>query len=211
MKNLVLQTVPLSPAINQRFQEILPQIRRCAEFAFRTMKAEEQEEAVQDVVVQSFFAFSRLVRQGRMEEVFPTVLVRFAVRRYRTGRRASGPVSQRDLSLDNIRKTDRRGRRDSTKPRRCGRWREMLVEDRRTPIPDQVSFRVDFPAWLSRLSPHQRRVAEMFAAGDRLADVARGLDVSKPRVSQIRQKLHDAWQEFQQEMRPATTDLPHAS
>ena len=32
---------------------------------------------------------------------------------------------------------------------------EAIVEDRRTPVPDQVAFRIDFPAWLDT---HPKRI-----------------------------------------------------
>ncbi len=38
-------------------------------------------------------------------------------------------------------------------------WRQAVVENHRTPVFQQVRFRIDFPAWLARLSPKQRKVA----------------------------------------------------
>jgi len=149
--------------------------------------------------VQCYFAFCRLVRQGREQLVFPTVLARFAIRRYRSGRQASGGTSQRSLGWP------LNGKRKGCVPAsrivlKGSNWQETLVEDRKTPIPDQVSFRVDFPEWLSRLSPSQRKVAEMFAAGDRLADVAQALEVSPSWISQMRKKLRIDWEEYHQEV-----------
>lgn len=181
--------------LNQRFQDILPQIRNCAEFAFRRLKHADREDAIQDVIAQCYFTFGRMAREGGQDRVFPTVLARFAIRRYRSGRRASGTVTKQDSGLAITERDDGdqvRGRSHC----RSSRWWEFLVEDRRTPVPDQVSLRVDFPAWLSQLSLCQRRVAEMFVSGDRPVEVARAMRVSPARISQIRKGLREDWEKF---------------
>lgn len=186
------------PTLHQRFQGILPQIQNCARFAFRRMPREIREDAIQDVTVQCYFAFCRLTRQGREEQAYPTVLARFAIRRYRAGRRAAGVVSARDASPQLIQcQAVSGGRREI--PRRRIRWREMITEDRRTPIPEQVSFRLDFPAWLQRLSPDNRRCAILLARGYRGTEVARKLRVTTARISQVRRELHGNWLRFQSE------------
>lgn len=184
---------------NQRFQEILPNIRTCATYAFRKMNIEIREDAVQDVIVQCYFAFIRLLRQGKGERAFPSVLARFAIRRYRAGRRASGAVAGRGPTLETIQKPDHR-RRLGPQERRIVRWREMLMEDRRTPIPDQVSFRVDFPEWLKRLTHNQRRCAELLANGHQGQEVAQQLRMTPARISQVRRELRAEWERFHGEV-----------
>jgi len=185
--------------VNKRFQEILPQISNCANFAFRRLKSESREDAVQDVVVQCYFAFVRIVRQGKADRIFPTVLARFAIRRYRTGRRASGTVAKRDLTLQTLQSHNKPQGTECQVPRFV-RWQEMLTEDRRTPIPDQVSFRVDFPEWLSRLSQDRRRCVELLAEGYQGQEVARRLQITNSRVSQVRKELRDDWARFHGEV-----------
>jgi DNA-binding NarL/FixJ family response regulator len=70
------------------------------------------------------------------------------------------------------------------------------VEDHRTPVPDQVAFRIDFPAWLCALSRGRRRIAEALAVGHSTSQVARRLRVSPGRVNQVRRELHDSWQKY---------------
>ena len=79
-------------------------------------------------------------------------------------------------------------------------WVEAVVEDDRTPIPDQVAFRCDFPVWLKRLSRRNRRIAEALAVGHTTGDVARRFKVSPGRISQLRRLLQQSWQEFQGEI-----------
>lgn len=44
-------------------------------------------------------------------------------------------------------------------------WRAWLVEDRRARPADEAAFRIDFPAWLDRLSARKRLIAERLAGG----------------------------------------------
>jgi len=64
-------------------------------------------------------------------------------------------------------------------------------------VPDQAAFRVDFPAWLARLSRRDLRIAERLAAGRSTSEVARQVGLSAARISQKRHELHASWQAFQ--------------
>jgi FixJ family two-component response regulator len=63
-------------------------------------------------------------------------------------------------------------------------------------VPDIVSFRCDFPAWLETLRHRDRRIAETLALGHRTQDVARRFQVSEGRVSQLRRELAVSWKAF---------------
>lgn len=77
-----------------------------------------------------------------------------------------------------------------------GEWREIIVEDTRTPVPDQVAFRIDFPAWLNSQTKRNRRIVEALAIGDTTGEVARRFTVSSGRISQLRRQFHESWREF---------------
>ena len=79
-----------------------------------------------------------------------------------------------------------------------------MVEDHRTPVVDQVCFRVDFPDWLSRLNRRNRRIAESLAHGNSTHAVARQFRVSAGRVSQLRREFYESWEQFQQGLVTAT-------
>jgi hypothetical protein len=71
-----------------------------------------------------------------------------------------------------------------------------LVDNTRTPVPDQVAFRLDFPAWLNTLSDRDRRVVEDLMQGERTLDVARKHGLSPGRVSQLRREFLTRWRLF---------------
>src|SRR5262249_57742020 len=49
---------------------------------------------------------------------------------------------------------------------------EALIDNTRTPVDDQVAFRLDFPAWRLTRSDRDRRVIDDLMAGDRTLDGA---------------------------------------
>ena len=52
-------------------------------------------------------------------------------------------------------------------------WREMLVENCRTAVADQVQFRIDFSDWLQHLPTRDRKMVLQLARGERVSHVAR--------------------------------------
>ena len=65
----------------------------------------------------------------------------------------------------------------------------MLHDNRRTAVPEQVQFRLDFPAWLATLSERDRRVIADMAQGEKTMHLARKYGVSEGRISQLRRQL----------------------
>lgn len=177
------------------FLVMLPVIRRCADVAFRDLRGQDRDDAVQETVANAYVAFVRLVARKRADRAFPAVLAGYAVKQIRDGRRVGTPQAGRDVMSSHAKRkgqyvVERWGRFDR------GGWREAFLEDSRTPIPDQAAFRIDFPAWLSQLSSRNRRVARLLMAGNQTCQVARYFGVSAARVSQLRRELYEDWQRF---------------
>lgn len=131
----------------QRFLELLPEIRRHASFAFRTLRAEAREDAVAEAIANAFVAFKRLVDKNRSEKAHPSVLARFAARQIRAGRRVGMSLNCNDvLSRSAQLKHQLHIERIEDHNARGEAWTELTLEDRQTPVPDQAAFRCDFPA-----------------------------------------------------------------
>jgi hypothetical protein len=81
-------------------------------------------------------------------------------------------------------------------------WEDALADNRSTPIPDQVAFRLDFPAWLRRLNRRDRKLVVFLSLGNTPAEAAERFGVSRARVSQLRFELQSSWQAFQGEVPP---------
>jgi len=84
----------------------------------------------------------------------------------------------------------------------------MRRATRTAPVPDIVTFRVDFADWLASLSRRKRRITETLALGHRTQDVARRFHLSSGRVSQLRRELATSWREFTRETLPAAVAKP---
>ena len=178
--------------IQQEFLSMLPAICSVAHHSFRHLRGDAHDDAVQEVVAQAFVAFTRLVRQGRQHLAFGTVLGHYAVAQYLAGRRTGSRMNSGDVLA---RRRCRVESLDELDPQ-DGEWRQALVADTKTPVPDQASFRVDFPTWLSGLGSRRRAVAQSLAASHTTREVAKEHGISPGRVSQLRRELHEAWERF---------------
>ena len=181
----------------ERFVSLLPVILRYVTPAFRKLGPDAKAEAVQECVANACVAYARLVERGRENLAFATVLARYAVAQVRTGRLVGGRLNIRDVTSGyaQFRKRFRLERLDRYDPEE-GCWQEAVVEDYRTPVVDQVWFRIDFPAWLQTLPPRERKIAKVLAEGHRTTDVARRFRLSMARISQLRREFFDSWLRF---------------
>jgi hypothetical protein len=186
-----------APSWHAGFLAMLPRIKRYAECAFQHWSAEAREDAIQETLANSMIAYVRLAERGKIEMAHATVLARYAVAQMRDGRRVGTKLNVREVlspyarrrkgfvleSLDGFDRVE-------------GEWLEAVVEDDRTPIPDQVAFRIDFPRWLGLLSRRDRQIAEALAAGHGTSEVAARFRLSPGRISQKRREYLESWQDF---------------
>ena len=181
----------------ERFVALLPMILRYVTPAFRTLSPDAQAEAVQECVANACVAYARLVERGKESVAFATVLARYAVSQVRAGRQVGGRLNILDVASDYCQRRKRFSlqRLDRFDPAE-GCWQEAVIQDHRTPVFDQVWFRIDFPAWLRTLPRRDRRIAEALPAGHRATDVARRFQLSIARVSQLRRRFHRSWLAF---------------
>ena len=63
-------------------------------------------------------------------------------------------------------------------------------------MPDQVAFRIDFPAWLATLTARERRLIRAIARNERTKDLSRMFELSQGRISQLRREFRDDWRRF---------------
>lgn len=189
------------PTWHQKFLTMLPDIKKCARYAFRRLPAEARDEAVTEVVASAFVAFARLVELGKSELAHASVLARHAVAQFRDGRRVGRSRSVAEVLSSysqkkkkfRVRSLDRPDGEDAS-------WVDAVTSDtRRMPVDETVCFRLDFAEWLGQLTRRNRRVAEHLAVGNRAIDAARKFKLSAARVSQVRNELAASWAAFRSE------------
>ncbi|MEK6239027.1 MAG: hypothetical protein N2C14_30295, partial [Planctomycetales bacterium] len=191
------QTLSSIPDWHARFLEMLPTILKVASYAFRDFDEEAQEDLTAEVVANCLVAFTRLVKQGREDRAYPSPLAWYAVRQVREGRKVGALRNCKDVSSEySQRQKGFHMERLGWKTKQAGRWVELVAEDRRTPVPEQAAFRMDFPAWLATLSNRKRQVAEDMAMNESTKDLASRFGISPGRVSQLRGEFKESWQTF---------------
>jgi hypothetical protein len=189
----------MSSTWQQGYQAMRPAVLAHLRFTFRFMRPEEREDAIQETEALVVVAYERLFMQGRAAVAFASPLARYAVAQYRTGRRVGGQLNVNDVMSRHAQRhhdlvVERLDRRYPD-----GAWKEVLVEDHRTPVPDQVAFRIDFETWLAGLSRVKRAVTALLARRETTGDTARCCGLTKGRVSQMRRELQENWQAYRGE------------
>lgn len=168
------------------FVAFLPDMQAIASWSFRYLDPDKREEAVQNVVTLAWKFAHVLFRQGRMEEpgILKSVLS-YAIRQTRSGRTLQGKskckdaLDYRDRGRVTFEETDLTG-----------------FIGRTTPVPDQVSFRVDVPAFLSTLKRHQQALAADLAVGMTTSEAAKKYGVTPGAVSQFRVRFKALFDSF---------------
>ena len=185
---------------NDRFLEMLPTIRRRAQFAFRSVPSEQREELVQESIANAYIAFVRLVDRGKANAAFATPLANYAIRHVLAARLAGSGLNSGDV----LSRAARFGfgivvESLDTFDDEQAHWRTALVEDRRAGPAEIAAARIDVAAWLRTLSRRDRQIAKTLATGEATCEVARQFNLSSGRVSQLRGELEASWRGFQGE------------
>jgi hypothetical protein len=185
------------------FLAMLPTIQQQADFLFRDLPRERREEAVQEVVASSFIAFVRLATLGRVHLAFASALARYGAAQVRVGRYVAERLNANEiLSRRAQRQKGFRVERLDQFDKTEGKWKEIVVEDRNATPAEAAATRIDVADWLNSLSSRNRCLAETLATGETTQDAAAKFRITPGRVSQLRQKLREAWHRFQGEPAP---------
>ena len=187
----------VTPRWHRPFLEMLPTIRNYARGAFGHLNPELREELIQETIANAAVAFVRMFQQGKAQKAFPTVLSHYAISQVREGRRVGGHLRINEVLSHYAQNkkgfmVERLDRYDAG----TDQWLEAIVEDRRTSVPDQVAFKIDFPNWLKRLGRQKRRIAEALAMGNSPSSVADRFKLSRCKISLLRGEFYRSWQEY---------------
>jgi hypothetical protein len=79
------------------FLQLLPCIERYARIAFRHLRPDAREEAIQETIANCLVAFVRLWEQGRVDQAHPSVLARYGAAQVRDGRSIAHRINSGDV------------------------------------------------------------------------------------------------------------------
>src|SRR4051812_14112472 len=157
-------------ALPASFLALLPRIELHGLISFRHVKCpHRKEEALQEMRALAWAWYLRLARRGKDAGKFPSAIATFAARAVRSGRRVCGQERAKEALSPLAQR--RRGIVVASLPESStlngNAFDEALQDNRKTPVPDQVAFRFDFPAWLGTLGRRNRKIAWAMALGFR--------------------------------------------
>jgi len=190
---------PTPEVLQARFLLILPRIERHGHVYFRHLKCRHrQEDDVQEMIALAWNWFQRLALRGKDATCFPSALACFAARAVRCGRRVVGQEKGKDVlsPLAQRRHHFAVGKLPAFCTLSDNPLAEALIDNTVSPVPEQVAFRLDFPAWLRSLSQRNRALAIDMALRRRTLELARTYDISQARISQLRRYFEQDWSHF---------------
>jgi hypothetical protein len=186
-------------ALHAGFLTIQPRIELHGRIYFRYVRCPHQkDDAIAEMVALSWYWYVRLAQRGKDASRFPSTLATFAARAVRAGRRVCG----RERSRDVLSPTAQRyhcfvvERLPDFSTLGDNPLTEALRDNTQTPPPEQVAFRLDFPAWMTTRSERDRRLAEDLMTGERTLDVSAKFGLTQGRISQLRRDFYEDWQRF---------------
>jgi hypothetical protein len=181
------------------FLSILPRIELHGHVYFRYLKCpDRREDAVAEMIALSWLWFVRLAGKGKDATRFPSALASYAARAVRAGRKVAGKDRAGDV-LSPVAQSGC-GFAVGTLPDHStlsgNPLEEALTDNTKSPIPEQVHFRIDWPCWLATRTDRDRRIVADLMLGERTSGVAARHGLTPGRVSQLRVQFRDDWLAF---------------
>jgi len=198
--------------LHRAFLRIVPRIELHGRVCFRGLKCPDtRADCICEMLALTWRWFLRLRELGRDPLQFPSALADFAARAVKAGRRLCGkhkgkdvmnPMAQRrhDFVVEPLPSSTCRSHEDRyANPhgqQAQDSFEERLRDNTQTPVPEQVVFRLDFPAWVCSRSERDRRIIDDLLQGERTLDVADKHGLSPGRISQLRREFMQDWRTF---------------
>jgi hypothetical protein len=198
MKGFIMTTITnaVSPSAPISFMALLAKMNPHFKFfaeRVRRRKGVEVEDVMQELTGFALVNYISLVRRGK--EVFYSPILKYAILRYKEGRRFAGS-STIDVTSE---RTQTMGRSEVC----CfsqiideGKDTMDFMEDRRTNVAGSAQFKLDFEEWLRRQTPRDRKIILDLMVGETTGDVAKKYGVSAGLISQYRKRYGNNWNAY---------------
>ena len=143
-------------------------------------------------------ASRRLRERGKDPNGFVSAIASYAARAARSGRTVCGQQKAKDVlsPLAQQRHGFYVGKLPDFETLVGNPLFEALCDNTVTPPDEQVAFRIDFPCWVAGYDERKRRIIRLMMTGEPTQTVARRLQLSPARVSQLRREFKDEWDRF---------------
>jgi hypothetical protein len=198
-------------ALHAQFLVILPRIELHGRIYFRFLSLHQKTDAIQEMRALAWQWYLRLHERGKNPGDFIKAFTSLLARAVNSGRRLVGAAKAKDAM--NPATQRRHGFQVEALPtsfrtsydqlyavpnglETLDAFEERLRDNTTTPVPDQVQFRIDWPAWLATLTGRERRMISVMAKNESTKNLSRQFDLSPARISQKRREFHDDWHRF---------------
>jgi hypothetical protein len=197
--------------LHAAFVSILPRVEQHGRIYFRHLRPHKKADAIQEMRALAWKWFLRLHQLGKDPADFVTTFSTLLARAVNSGRRLAGMAKAKDVMnpLNQRRRgfrveplpTSTRTSHESLYASLQGQalldaFEERLRDNTVTPVPDQVQFRLDWPAWLQTLTPRERRIIRAMSRNERTLDLSKEFELSPSRISQLRREFWLDWHRF---------------
>jgi hypothetical protein len=196
-------TTPFTAAVlahlQARYLALVPRLRQHGKVYFRHVKSpEKKQDLLAEMVALGWRWFLRLAEQGRRAEDFPSAFATLLARAVNSGRKLAGMDRAKDVLSPRAQRTKgfAVGKLPDFSTLNGNPLEDALQDNRVSPVPEQVSFRCDFPAWRLTRSERDRRVIDDLMLGERTTDVAARHGLTAGRISQLRRDFMLDWHLF---------------
>jgi len=188
--NTIASSASSVPSFESLLVKMQPRFRYYAR-QFNRCRRIDPADVVQELTGLALENYTSLVQRGK--EVFYSPLVRFAIKRYKEGRRCTGSnttdvLAEQTQILGRCEVHSLSGFDDTDS------WYFMV--DQRVNVADHVQFRVDYETWLSQQTARDQDIIKDLAAGETTGDVATKYGVSAGLISQYRKRYANSWTRF---------------
>ena len=159
--------------LQQDFVRLLPDTERYAKHVFRRCRPADRDELVSETVARMWLFFVRLSARGKDPKRVFRPLLRFCILAVKDGRRVGEQRNCKELyhcaRRDGLRIVSLEDRDDKSR----SPWREILAETKVFSPAETAAARLDIEAWLKEQSARNRSIANLLAAGEGTASVAK--------------------------------------
>ena len=185
--------------LHGRFLMILPRIQQHARIFYRQVLCPgKKADFISEVIAICWKWFLRLEERKKDVTAFVSVFANLACRAVKSGRRLCGQECAKDAlsGVAQLRHSFVVGKLPDYSTLNGTPIEEALRDNTRSEVPDQVCFRIDFPAWLHTRTQRDRRMIADMATGERTQHLAQKYRLSPARVSQLRRQYSEDWTQF---------------
>jgi hypothetical protein len=186
--------------VNMKFLEMMPVIIKSAKHAFADYSPDKRDEATQNILCWSFLNLKNLAASGKLHDVHPRPIAKFAIGRHHEGRSFGTVTSSGDVmssycrSLGRVHTVKNYGICENIADTFES---EVSATDARYPPDRVVQFKIDFhEGWLQQQTPKDKEIIRLLASGETPSNTARLVGVSPACINQYQKRYAKSWNEF---------------